>query len=60
MTKQTFLDYAETKKGGILLSSVSVSNNILSAINATDSVADDEQMSARRLGFGTKPNKINN
>lgn len=60
MTKQTFLDYAETKKGSILLSSVSVSNNILSIINATDSVADDKKMSARRLGFGIKPNKINN
>ncbi|UYZ76029.1 putative Ig domain-containing protein [Moraxella bovis] len=45
MTKQTFLDYAETKKGSILLSSVSVSNNILSAINATDTVADNEKMS---------------
>lgn len=41
MSSQTFLDYASnnngSKKGGTLLSSVSIANNILSAINNENS-----------------------
>lgn len=41
MSSQTFLDYASnnngSKKGGTLLSSVSIANNILSAINNANS-----------------------
>lgn len=41
MSSQTFLDYASnnngSEKGGTLLSSVSIGNNILSAINNANS-----------------------
>lgn len=46
---KTFIDYASnnngSKKGGTMLSSLSILNNLLSAKNATDELISDGQLS---------------